>query len=62
MHDNTSPQAMSNFTESGESPKRKLCVRHQRMADEGANVAMQQVSLHHILIIFRHLTHPQLDA
>jgi F-box/WD-40 domain protein MET30 len=24
---------------------RKLCVRHKRMADEGANVAMQQVSL-----------------
>ncbi|PVF98923.1 WD40 repeat-like protein [Serendipita vermifera] len=26
----------------GASSKRKLCVRHQRMADEGANVAMQQ--------------------
>lgn len=52
MHDNTTPQAMSNFTESSESTKRKLCVRHKRMADEGANVAMQQVSLYQILITF----------
>lgn len=44
MHDGTtSPRTNSSFTESGESTKRKLCVRHQRMADEGANVAMQQV-------------------
>jgi hypothetical protein len=29
----------------GGKSNRKLCVRHKRMADEGANVAMQQVSL-----------------
>lgn len=26
-------------------PARKLCVRHQRMADEGTNLKLQQVSL-----------------
>jgi F-box/WD-40 domain protein MET30 len=25
-------------------PARKLCVRHQRMADEGTNLKLQQVS------------------
>jgi hypothetical protein len=29
----------------GASNNRKLCVRHKRMADEGANVAMQQVRI-----------------
>ena len=44
MHDGTgSTQTISTFTESSESTNRKLCVRHQRMADEGANIAMQQV-------------------
>lgn len=27
---------------------RKLCVRHQRMADEGTNLKMQHVRLYHI--------------
>jgi F-box/WD-40 domain protein MET30 len=26
------------------APPRKLCVRHQRMADEGTNLKLQQVS------------------
>jgi len=26
-----------------QSPPRKLCVRHQRMADEGTNLKLQQV-------------------
>jgi hypothetical protein len=28
-----------------QSSPRKLCVRHQRMADEGMNVKLQQVKL-----------------
>lgn len=27
------------------TPPRKLCVRHQRMADEGTNLKLQQVRL-----------------
>lgn len=33
----------TNISQPGTST-RKLCVRHKRMADEGANVAMQQAS------------------
>lgn len=33
-------------TAAGEQPpQRKLCVRHQRMADEGMNVKLQMVCL-----------------
>lgn len=32
-------------------PARTLCVRHQRMADEGINLKLQDVSAHHLLVI-----------
>lgn len=41
MLDVSSPP--NNVSQPGVST-RKLCVRHKRMADEGANVAMQQAS------------------
>jgi hypothetical protein len=44
MLDVTTIQSASNLSDSSRSGTRKLCVRHQRMADEGINVAMQQVS------------------
>lgn len=34
-----------NSSELAPPPGRKLCVRHQRMADEGTNLKLQQVSL-----------------
>ena len=41
---------------------RKLCVRHQRMADEGTNLKLQQVRLYSPMLYSAHL-HPQsLDA
>jgi hypothetical protein len=40
MLDVSSPANVSR----SEVSNRKLCVRHKRMADEGANVAMQQAS------------------
>ena len=47
MHDGTHG-AVVGTTGSPDNPggqsNRKLCVRHKRMADEGTNVAMQQVS------------------
>jgi hypothetical protein len=47
MHDGTHGAVVST-TGSPDNPggqsNRKLCVRHKRMADEGTNVAMQQVS------------------
>ncbi|KAJ2917651.1 hypothetical protein MD484_g2785, partial [Candolleomyces efflorescens] len=44
------------------APPRKLCVRHQRMADEGMNLKLQQVRSSHLLSL-RILTRPQsLDA
>lgn len=36
------PQAIADYIQ---PPARKLCVRHQRMADEGTNLKLQQVSL-----------------
>lgn len=42
-----------NVTPASQSPPRKLCVRHQRMADEGTNLKLQQVR------VFPHL-HPAL--
>jgi hypothetical protein len=33
-----------NPPQSDAPPPRKLCVRHQRMADEGTNLKLQQVS------------------
>lgn len=44
MHDGTvPPHSSTDMVDSAPSTQRKLCVRHQRMADEGANVAMQQM-------------------
>jgi hypothetical protein len=36
-------------------PPRKLCVRHQRMADEGTNLKLQQVCLHCPMVCYTHL-------
>jgi hypothetical protein len=36
------------------APARKLCVRHQRMADEGTNLKLQQVSSFYLFIYRRH--------
>lgn len=38
----TPSQAIADYIQ---PPARKLCVRHQRMADEGTNLKLQQVSL-----------------
>lgn len=35
----------SNHPTQPQPPARKLCARHQRMADEGTNLKLQQVSL-----------------
>lgn len=39
-------------------PAKKLCVRHQRMADEGTNLKLQQVSAPSPLISVAQPTHP----
>lgn len=41
-----SPSPKPDETESGTPPQppRKLCARHQRMADEGTNAKLQSVS------------------
>lgn len=36
-HEHAVPEGLT------QSPGRKLCVRHQRMADEGTNLKLQQV-------------------
>lgn len=43
-------------------PPRKLCVRHQRMADEGTNLKLQQVRLHCSMLCYAHLILQSLDA
>ena len=43
-------------------PARKLCVRHQRMADEGTNLKLQQVSTVSSLAIYRTHANKSLDA
>jgi F-box/WD-40 domain protein MET30 len=45
-HDDESPttQASEETDVSFAPPGRKLCVRHQRMADEGTNLKLQRVS------------------
>ena len=42
--------------------QRKLCVRHQRMADEGTNLKLQQVRLYSPMLYFAHLYLQSLDA
>lgn len=39
------PPMSSKFETEPQPPARKLCVRHQRMADEGTNLKLQQVSV-----------------
>ena len=47
------PPSTSRVLESSKQfTPRKLCVRHQRMADEGTNLKLQQVSLQIILFHF----------
>lgn len=36
---------------------RKLCPRHQRMADEGTNIRLQQVSISSLAILCIHISH-----
>ena len=44
------------------NPSRKLCVRHQRMADEGINLKLQQVCLYSLMPYFAHRHLQSLDA
>jgi F-box/WD-40 domain protein MET30 len=40
----TSKSELETDIDAAFAPPRKLCVRHQRMADEGTNLKLQQVS------------------
>ena len=46
---------VSHIDTSTPNPPRKLCVRHQRMADEGTNLKLQQVRLHCPMLCHAHL-------
>jgi len=42
--DDSIPDSSEEHNVTAQPPARKLCVRHQRMADEGTNLKLQQVS------------------
>ena len=53
---------VSHIDPSTPQPPRKLCVRHQRMADEGTNLKLQQVRLHFPVLCYAHFNLQSLDA